>query len=113
MVDIWCSIAVKSTIYFADKMALKGSLVQTLQEARPTIFFGVPRVYEKIMEGMRAKAKDIKGLKKKVSQECKKAGLEFHLHGRKSVMYRYIMSLFNYIYTILWLYLTGMVPDLI
>jgi len=87
MVDIWCSIANKSTIYFADKMALKGSLVQTLQEARPTIFFGVPRVYEKIMEGMRAKAKDIKGLKKKVSQACKEAGLEFHLHGRKTLMY--------------------------
>ena len=49
---------------------------------------GVPRVYEKIMEGMLAKGREIKGLKKKISQECKKAGLEFHLHGRKSLMYR-------------------------
>ena len=86
--DIWCILASKATLYFADKMALKGSLVQTLQEARPTIFFGVPRVYEKIMEGMLAKGREIKGLKKKISQECKKAGLEFHLHGRKSLMYR-------------------------
>ena len=88
MMDIWCGVANKVTTYFADKMALKGTLVQTLQEARPTIFFGVPRVYEKIMEGMMAKGKDLKGLKKKISMECKKAGLDFHLNGKTSFMYR-------------------------
>jgi len=87
MMDIWCGVANKVTTYFADKMALKGTLVQTLQEARPTIFFGVPRVYEKIMEGMMAKGKDLKGLKKKISVECKKAGLDFHLNGKTSFMY--------------------------
>lgn len=87
--DIWATIASKSTIYFADKMALKGTLVDTLKEARPTIFLGVPRVWEKIMEGMLAKGKDIKGLKKKISVECKKAGLDFHLNGKSSVMYKF------------------------
>jgi len=48
--DIWAPLVSKATVWFADKMALKGSLVATLQEARPTIFFGVPRVYEKIKE---------------------------------------------------------------
>ena len=48
---------------------------------------GVPRVYEKIMEGMLAKGKDLKGLKKKISTACKKAGLEFHVHGKNSIMY--------------------------
>ena len=87
MLDIWATVAAKATVYFADKMALKGTLVDTLKEARPTIFLGVPRVYEKIMEGMLSKGKDIKGLKKKISVACKKAGLDFHLHGKSSLMY--------------------------
>ena len=41
-----------ATVYFADKNALKGSLLATLKEVRPTIFFGVPRIYEKIQEKM-------------------------------------------------------------
>ena len=87
MVDIWAVMFSKGTTYFADKSALKGTLVQTLQEARPTIFFGVPRVWEKIMEGMLSKGKDVKGLKRKVADACKKAGLDFHLNGKTSFMY--------------------------
>ena len=41
----------KSAVYFADKYALKGTLLDTMKEVRPTLFFGVPRVWEKIMEG--------------------------------------------------------------
>ena len=87
MVDIWAVLLAKGTTYFADKSALKGTLVQTLQEARPTIFFGVPRVWEKIMEGMLSKGKDVKGLKRKVADACKRAGLDFHLNGKTSFMY--------------------------
>ena len=87
MVDIWAVMFSKGTTYFADKSALKGTLVQTLQEARPTIFFGVPRVWEKIMEGMLSKGKDVKGLKRKVADACKRAGLDFHLNGKTSFMY--------------------------
>ena len=34
MVDIWSSITCKGQVYFADKMAMKGSLLGTLREAR-------------------------------------------------------------------------------
>jgi len=87
MMDIWVPIVNLSTVIFADKMALKGTLLATLQEARPTIFFGVPRVWEKIMEGMKSKGRATKGLKKKVAEACKKAGIDHHLNNKDSVMY--------------------------
>merc|ERR1712226_275361 len=64
ILDIWTPIVNLTTVVFADKMALKGTLLQTLQEVRPTNFFGVPRVWEKIMEGMKAKGKETTGLQK-------------------------------------------------
>ena len=70
-IDIYLSMWGGGTVHFADKMALQGTLLkvltlilllfwlkiitqkfQTLVEAKPTLFFGVPRVYEKIQEKM-------------------------------------------------------------
>jgi len=36
---------------------------------------------------MQAKGAELKGLKKKVSQACKQAGLDYHLNGKQSFMY--------------------------
>lgn len=44
-----------ATTYIARPDAMKGTLTQTLAIARPSLFFGVPRVWEKIMEKMLAK----------------------------------------------------------
>ncbi|XP_058801294.1 long-chain-fatty-acid--CoA ligase ACSBG2-like [Phymastichus coffea] len=52
--DVFLSIAVAATVHIADKNALKGSLLDTLLAVRPTIFFAVPRVWEKIHEKMQA-----------------------------------------------------------
>ena len=86
-VDVWACFMNGGTVFFADKMALKGTLLQTIQEARPTVFFGVPRVWEKIHEGMAAKGREVKGLKKAISTACKAAGLKHHLEGKDGVMY--------------------------
>lgn len=56
MLDMFCHFYHKGTIYFAKPDALQGSLVDTLVEANPTIFLGVPRVWEKISEKMQSVA---------------------------------------------------------
>jgi len=61
-----------ATLYFAKPDALKGSLKQTLCAARPTVFFGVPRVFEKFAEALQAVGAKTTGLKKKVSTWAKK-----------------------------------------
>lgn len=48
MLDMHVPIKTGMQIYFAQPDALKGSLGKTLLDVRPTIFFGVPRVWEKI-----------------------------------------------------------------
>ena len=53
IVDLIGGIMAKCTIYFADPSALQGTLIDSLKEARPTFFLGVPRVWEKIEEKMK------------------------------------------------------------
>lgn len=63
MMDIYIPIGLSGTVWFADKNALKSSLGKTLVEVKPTIFTGVPRVWEKICEQVQDKVKSegIKG----------------------------------------------------
>jgi len=77
-IDIYLILYGGGTVWFADKMALQGTLLKTLVEAKPTLFFGVPRVYEKIQEKMTEVAKTNTGLKKKLSEMAKEAALEHH-----------------------------------
>lgn len=58
--DIFLSLELGTCVYFADKDALRGTLVRTFLKARPTCMFGVPRVFQKFQEKLvaaEAKAK--------------------------------------------------------
>ena len=43
LADIYIPIITAATVWFAGKDALKGGLATTLNEVKPTFFFGVPR----------------------------------------------------------------------
>lgn len=51
--DVMSQILSGHELYFARPDALAGTLVQTLQWARPTIFFSVPRVWEKFEDKLK------------------------------------------------------------
>ena len=76
MVDLHIPICFACTTYFAQPDALKGSLSVTLKEARPTLFLGVPRVWEKMQEKMMEVAKNNSGFKKNVASWAKGVGLK-------------------------------------
>ncbi|XP_065884226.1 long-chain-fatty-acid--CoA ligase ACSBG2-like [Dysidea avara] len=73
--DMFLVVPVGGTVYFAQPDALKGSLVVTLKEVRPTYFFGVPRVWEKMKEKMEEIGRTLTGFKAKVSAWGKGIGL--------------------------------------
>ena len=74
LLDIYGSIASGSTLHFADEKALQGTLGDTLREVRPTIFFGVPRVYEKIEEKIKSAAAKNGSIAKKIGAWAKSVG---------------------------------------
>ena len=85
--DIYIMLICKGTVYFADRMALRGTLIETIREARPTIFMGVPRVFEKIKEGLMEKLSQTTGFKKTLATFFNKIGTEYHTQGKNVVQY--------------------------
>lgn len=51
--DVLAPMAMGFKVYFARPDALAGTLVQSLQWARPTYFLAVPRVWEKMEEKLK------------------------------------------------------------
>lgn len=63
-----------SELYFARPDALQGTLLQTLQWARPTAFFAVPRVWEKFEESLKGIAATKPGFVQSISNWAKSYG---------------------------------------
>lgn len=63
-------------VYFARPYDLKvGTFGERLRAIRPTLFLGVPRVWEKIMETIKTAGADVSGIKKMVGNWAKNKGL--------------------------------------
>ena len=61
-------------IHFAKPDALKGTLTETMKKAKPTVFVTVPRVYEKMVEGITAVGRKNSAIKKWISAQARKIG---------------------------------------
>uniref|UniRef100_A0A667HC45 long-chain-fatty-acid--CoA ligase n=1 Tax=Lynx canadensis TaxID=61383 RepID=A0A667HC45_LYNCA len=48
--DVWVSISVAGALYFAQPDALRGSLIDTLREVKPTMFYSVPWVWDRLLD---------------------------------------------------------------
>ncbi|XP_031832484.1 acyl-CoA synthetase bubblegum family member 1 isoform X2 [Nomia melanderi] len=80
IIDVYCCLVIAATVYFADKNALKGTLVDTLVVAQPTIFIGVPRVWEKIYEKMQSVARNNGVIKTWIASWAKSQGLFYNMN---------------------------------
>lgn len=76
LIDIWLPICGGLQLFYAQPDALKGSLGVTLKEVRPTFFFAVPRVWEKIAEKMWEISAKTTGIKKRIAQWAKDKGAQ-------------------------------------
>ncbi|KMQ85684.1 long-chain-fatty-acid-- ligase acsbg2 [Lasius niger] len=83
------TVITATTVYFADKNALKGSLVETLLVAQPTVILAVPRVWEKIYEKMQEKARSNGTIKTWIAKWAKAQGLYYHTNKMNGVDYKH------------------------
>uniref|UniRef100_A0A667XEU3 Long-chain-fatty-acid--CoA ligase ACSBG2 n=1 Tax=Myripristis murdjan TaxID=586833 RepID=A0A667XEU3_9TELE len=97
MVDIWVTMKVGGATYFAQPDALKGSLVNTLKEVRPTAFMGVPRVWEKMQEKMKSVSAKSSTVRRKVAAWAKDVGLQTNL----TKMSQYVQVFFLWLISLL------------
>lgn len=84
MLDIMSSVAITALrpgycqVFFARSYDLKvGTLAERLRMVKPTVFLGVPRVWEKIAEKMKAIGEKVTGTKKKIATWAKAKGLAY------------------------------------
>ncbi|MEM9069992.1 MAG: long-chain fatty acid--CoA ligase [Myxococcota bacterium] len=73
MFSMHVPITTGGSIYFAESI---DKVPDNLKEVQPTVFFGVPRIWEKFHAGIAGKLKDATGFKAKLVSWAMKTGLE-------------------------------------
>nr|XP_020022125.1 long-chain-fatty-acid--CoA ligase ACSBG2-like [Castor canadensis] len=95
MMDMWIPIKIGALTFFAQPDALRGTLVRTLQEVRPTAFLGVPRVWEKMHESIKESVAKSSSLRRKAFAWAKLVGLKVNTQrmlGKHEVPMNYRMA---------------------
>jgi long-chain acyl-CoA synthetase len=71
MFTLHIAITTGYSVYFAESIE---ALAENLREVRPTLFFGVPRVWEKFRDGITAKLGEATGVKAKIAAWAQDVG---------------------------------------
>jgi long-chain acyl-CoA synthetase len=77
MASVHMPVTAGSTVYFAESLE---KLADNLKDARPTVFFGVPRIWEKFHAGLSAKLGEVKGGKRKLVDWARRVCTEVNAH---------------------------------
>ncbi|KAL5281716.1 ACSBG1 family protein [Megaselia abdita] len=77
--DVFLSMASAGQVFFADRNALKGTLIKTMLIAKPTRFLGVPRVFEKIQESIITAESRHWKISRKILEHLKSIIRNYHL----------------------------------
>ncbi len=87
MFTLHIPITTGSRVYFAESIE---AVPENLKEVQPTIFFGVPRIWEKFHAGIAAKLKEATGVKAKLVKWAQKVGWEANKTpgGNKGLQYQ-------------------------
>ncbi|XP_063084825.1 long-chain-fatty-acid--CoA ligase ACSBG2-like isoform X2 [Cavia porcellus] len=95
MIDIWIPLRIGALTYFAQPDALRGTLISTLKEVKPTTFLGVPRIWEKFQETIEGSVSRFSSFKKKMFHWAERVGLKTHLRqmlGKTDLSMNYHMA---------------------
>ena len=78
MATIHMPASAGSTVYFAESLE---KIADNLKESRPTVFFGVPRIWEKFHAALSGKLSEVTGVKKRLVEWSRKVCTE--VNGRR------------------------------
>uniref|UniRef100_A0A8D2DRH0 long-chain-fatty-acid--CoA ligase n=1 Tax=Sciurus vulgaris TaxID=55149 RepID=A0A8D2DRH0_SCIVU len=95
MMDMWVPIKIGALIYFAEQDALRGTLVHTLKEIKPTAFLAVPRIWEKMHDTIKENLAKSSSLRKKAFFWAKETALKVNARrmvGKRDLPFGYHMA---------------------
>ncbi|HEX4419143.1 MAG TPA: long-chain fatty acid--CoA ligase [Kofleriaceae bacterium] len=75
MASIYLAVTAGTTVYFAESI---DKLADNLRETRPTMFFGVPRIWEKLHAGIAGKLAETTGAKRRLVDWARKVATEIN-----------------------------------
>lgn len=82
MISVHAPLRSGACVWFAESI---DKLASNLKEVRPTLFFGVPRVWEKIQQSMMTQSSKQNFIKKLLFNCARKVGLSYHKNTERSI----------------------------